>query len=328
MAVAADALETYDSKTIREDLSDAENMISPTETPFYSMITGRSGADNTKVEWPVVELASQDLTNRVPEGEDAPAIDAPTVALRMANFTQISDKVVKVSDTSQRVNGAANVEKLSKQIAYKLKELKRDCEGLLLAPVAADPGAAVGATTRVSAGFPSFLITNTDRDATSGADPTYSNTTDGYPDAPATDSSATRNLTETMLNDNIQSIWSEGGEPRYTLCSPVNKRVISENFTGFATKYKDGDDKKLINAVDVYESDFGTVQIVPDRFMGTRVRDVYNIDPDYVKVRDLQPTRQMPLARTGHTENRLIQKEYSLEVSNEKAHGVIADTNG
>jgi len=56
MAVNAAALETYDSITIREDLADAENMISPTETPFVSLIAGKNKATATKHEWPVVEL--------------------------------------------------------------------------------------------------------------------------------------------------------------------------------------------------------------------------------------------------------------------------------
>jgi hypothetical protein len=50
MAVNTKALETYDSKTIREELADAENMISPTETPFLSSIAKKSSCSNTKSE--------------------------------------------------------------------------------------------------------------------------------------------------------------------------------------------------------------------------------------------------------------------------------------
>jgi hypothetical protein len=55
---------------------------------------------------------------------------------------------------------------------------------------------------------------------------------------------------------------------------------------------------------------------------------VFFIDPDFVKICNLVPTRQFPLARTGHTDNRLIQSEYTLEVGNEKAHAVVHDTTG
>ena len=319
MAVNSAALETSDSKTIREELSDAENMISPTETPFLSSIAKKDSCVNTKCEWPVVELGAVDANNAVPEGEDAPSIDNPVVALRMANYTQIMDKVVKVTDTSQRVDGAASVEKLAKQISYKLKELKRDKETILLANAAAVPGAAVGATTRKMAGFEAFIITNASR-GSGGAAPTLSGTTDGYPNAAHTPGTA-RTLTEDMLNTTVQSCWTNGGEVKYGIVGPAVKRLISKTFNGYATKYKDADAKRLVNAVDFYESEFGVIEIIPDRF--SNAASMLLIDPEYVSVCELQPTRQLELARTGHTENRLIQWEGTLEVSNQKAHGII-----
>jgi len=332
MTVNAAALETYDSITIREDLADAENMISPTETPFISMICGKNKATNTKHEWPVAELGAVDEGNAVAEGEDTPGIDNPVLAMRRWNFTQIMDKVVKVSDTSQEVNGAANIEKLAKQISYKLKELKRDKEAIMTSGQAGDPGAAVGATVRKSAGFAAFLITNVIRTG-GGAAPTLSDDPNGYPDAGPTAGTVPLAIDEDNLNAVMQSCWTEGGEPKYALVSPVNKRLISKTFNGYATKYKQADDKKLVNSIDVYESDFGQVQIVPDRFLGNTSAGkggdaVFLIDPEYVKISELMGTRQKPLARTGHTENRLIQWEGCLEVGNEKAHGVIADTTG
>jgi hypothetical protein len=318
-AVNAATLETYDSKTIREDLTDAENMISPTETPFISSIAGKTSATNTKHEWPLIELGAVDPANAVAEGEDAPAVDAAIIASRRSNYTQIMDKVVKVSDTSQKVDGAANAEKLAKQVSWKLKELKRDKETILLANNPAVPGAAAGATVRKTAGLEAFLITNASRGAT-GAAPTLSGTTDGYPNAAHTPGTA-RAITEDILNTIMQSCWTQGGEPKYGLCGAATKRTISKTFNGYATKYKDADDKKLVSAIDVYESDFGQIQIVPDRFINAA--SMMFIDPEYVKVFDLQPTRQIELARTGHTENRLIQWEGGLEVGNEKSCGII-----
>jgi hypothetical protein len=263
-----------------------------------------------------------DPNNAVPEGEDAPAIDAAVVALRMQNYTQILDKVVKVSDTSQRVDGAAKVEKLAKQISYKLKELKRDKETILLANAAAVPGAGVGATTRKMAGFEAFIITNASRGAT-GAAPTLSGTTDGYPNAAHTPGT-TRALTEDILNTVMQSVWQQGGNVKYAIVGPANKRLISKTFNGTATKFKDQDDKKIISAIDYYESDFGTIEIVADRF--SNPASVLLIDPEHVSICELQPTRQIELARTGHTENRLIQSEMTLEVSNQKGHGIVTAT--
>ena len=321
MAVTANTNETYDVSTIREDLQDALISISPTETPFMSAI-GRRNVSNTYFEWPVIELAAASASNVVIEGEAAPGNDAPTNAIRLGNYTQISDKVVEVSDTAEAVNGAGDAQTLAKQIAYKLKELKRDMETML---VGANNAAVAGAsgTARETASLSAFLKTNTDR-GTGGANPTLSGTTSGYPDAAATDGTL-RALTEQMLKDVIASCWDEGAEPSIVLCGSGVKQKISSTFTGSATRYRDISDKKVVAAVDLYVSDFGELQVVPSRFV--RSRDVFVLDPSMARVAYLSNTKQTPLARTGHSERRLISAEYGLMVDNEKAHGVIADIN-
>jgi len=325
MAVNANTNKTYDVKTIREDLQDAMISISPTETPFQSAI-GRKTATNTYFEWSEVDLAAP-AANRVLEGEAAPGNDAPTNAVRLANYTQISDKVVEVSDTNQKVNGVADAQTVAKQIAYKLKELKRDMEVMLLSNVAAVPGDAT--TARQTAGLPAFLRTNVDR-GTSGANPTLSGTTAGYPNAAATDGTP-RALTEAMLKSVIAQCWDNGAEPSIVLCGSAVKQKISATFTGSATKFKNVDDMKIVAAVDLYVSDFGELQIVPTRFLETRTvagRDVFVLDPNYARVAYLQTVTQKPLARTGHAERRLISTEYGLQVDSQKAHGIISDING
>jgi hypothetical protein len=325
MAVNANTNKSYDVKTIREDLQDAMISISPTETPFQSAI-GRKSVTNTSFEWSEVDLAAP-AANRVLEGEAAPGNDAPTNAVRLSNYTQISDKVVEVSDTNQKVNGVADAQTVAKQIAFKLKELKRDIEVMLLSNVAAVPGDAT--TARVTAGLPAFLRTNVDR-GVGGASGTLSGTTSGYVNAAATDGTP-RALTEAMLKSVIAQCWDNGAEPSIVLCGSAVKQKISATFTGSATKFKNVDDMKVVAAVDLYVSDFGELQIVPTRFLETRTvagRDVFVLDPNYARVAYLQTVQQKPLARTGHAERRLISTEYGLQIDSQKAHGVIADING
>ena len=319
MAVTANTNETYDVSTIREDLQDALISISPTETPFMTAI-GRRNVSNTYFEWPVIELAAASSSNVVIEGEAAPGNDAPTNAIRLANYTQISDKVVEVSDTAEAVNGAGDAQTLAKQVAYKLKELKRDMETMLVGTNNAAVAGASG-TARETASLSAFLKTNTDR-GSGGADPTLSGTTAGYPDAAATDGTA-RELTEDMLKNVIASCWDEGAEPSIVLCGSGVKQKISSTFTGSATRFRDISDQKVVAAVSLFVSDFGDLQIVPSRFV--RSRDVFVLDPSMARVAYLSNTKQTPLARTGHSERRLISAEYGLMVDNEKAHGIIAD---
>lgn len=317
MAVTANTNETYDVSTIREDLADAMASISPTETIFMSTI-GTRNVDNTYFEWSEVDLAAAATNNQI-EGDAGLSNDAPTNAVRKGNYTAISAKVVEVSDTNQNVNGVANAQTVAKQVAYKLSELKRDMEKMALNNVAG--GAGASGTARTTAGLPAFLTTNVER-GTGGANGTTSGSgSAGYPNAAATDGTQ-RAITEALLKSVIASCWDEGADPSVVLCGSSQKQTIS-GFTGNATKYQEVDGKRLTAAVDIYVSDFGTLQIVPARHI--RARDVFVLDPSYAKIAYLQTARQKPLARTGLSERRLISAEWGLEVTSEKAHGVIAD---
>lgn len=286
MAVLAKTFETYNNSLIFEDLQNAYSMLSPTELPFQQAV-GKGTCDATNKEWPIVELNAVDPNNRVIEGEDAPATDDATNGMRRGNFTQISDKKVITSQTSEVVDAAAdNLQKIAKQVTFKLKELKRDKEIMFLANVPALPGAS--GTARQMAGFPAFLRTNTSFGAT-GADPTLSGISEGYPDVAAT-SGTVRAFSEDIFNDIIQECWENGGDPTLVLVNANNKRIVSETFVGNATRYKDTIDQKVINSIDFYESDFGTLTIVPTRFMlpadgvaGTHYM-VLLIDPEFVEI--------------------------------------------
>jgi hypothetical protein len=227
-----------------------------------------------------------------------------------------------VSDTNEAVNGAGDAQRKAKQIAYKLKELKRDMETMLVG----DNNAAVAGssgTARETASLSAFLTTNVAR-GVGGANGTLSGTTEGFPNAAATDGTL-RALTEDMLKTVIASCWNEGAEPTIVLCGSGVKQKISSTFTGSATRYRDISDKKVVASIDLYVSDFGELQIVPSRFI--RSRDVFVLDPSYARVGYLQSTKQKPLARTGHSDRTLVSVEYGLQVDNQKAHGVIADIN-
>ena len=317
MAVTANTNETYDVSTIREDLAPALASISPTETIFMSTI-GTRNVDNTYFEWSEVDLAAAGA-NRQIEGDVGIANTAPTNAVRKGNYTQISAKVVEVSSTNQAVNGVANAQTVAKQVAYKLSEMKRDMEKMLLDNVAGAAGSS--GTARSTAGLPAFLTTNTAR-GTSGADGTTSGSgSAGYPDAAATDGTQ-RAITEDILKGVIADCWDAGAEPSVVLCGSFNKQTIS-GFTGNATRYKEAEDSKLNAAIDVYISDFGELQIVPARHI--RARDVFVLDPNYAAVAYLQTAKQEALAKTGLSERRLISAEYGLQITSEKAHGVVAD---
>jgi len=326
MAVTTGTSETYANTLIREDLQEAYNMISPEETPFQQMASHKT-AKNTLFEWSIVELAAVDSSNRVIEGDSGLTNDTATLGLRLSNYTQISDKVAEVSHTAQAVDAAAaNIQRMGKQIVLKMKEMKRDKEDMLLQNVAAVAGSSGNA--RKTAGLCAFLRTNTDFES-GGADPTLSGTTEGFPNAAATGGSTPVVFAEADLNTVIEECWNEGANPSVIMVNGGNKRRISTAFTGNATRYKDTIDKKIVNSIDFYSSDFGELTVVPNRFQPTIASSnyaVYILDPEYLTIAYLDEVQQKPLAETGHSIRTLIWCEYGLQVDNEAAHGVIRDT--
>jgi hypothetical protein len=70
-------------------------------------------------------------------------------------------------------------------------------------------------------------------------------------------------------------------------------------------------------------SDFGLIQIVPNRFM--RTRDALVLDPEYAALAYLRPFATNELAKSGDSEKTQLLAEFTLEVKNEAAHGIVAD---
>jgi len=109
------------------------------------------------------------------------------------------------------------------------------------------------------------------------------------------------------------------------LVGPSGKQKVS-TFAGIAAqRYMAPGDapSTIIGAADIYVSDFGSVSIVPNRFQ--RDRSAFVLDPEYAAVCYLRDFEIQEIAKTGDSDKRSIVVEYGLEISNEAAHGVIAD---
>ena len=312
---------TYDaSKSIREDLSNIIYDISPTATPLMSNV-GRDTCENTYFEWQTDQLASPDLSNAAIEGANAGDADyIPTN--RVASYTQISTKVISVSNTADAVNAAGMRTVMAYEQAKAAKGLKRDMESILCSNQAATAGNST-TTPRKTAGLPAWLRTNAV--ANGATEPTMSSTDDGYPNAAWTDLTSPAALTEDMVKDAMQAAWTNGGEPSILMVGPFNKRKVSA-FAGLAEQriqYNNAKPLKIIATADVYLSDFGELAVVPSRFSPENF--AFLIDPEYASVSYLRPFQTFDLAKTGDSAKKEMVVEYGLRVKNEKAHAIIAN---
>jgi hypothetical protein len=125
-----------------------------------------------------------------------------------------------------------------------------------------------------------------------------------------------------MLKTALKLAWDEGGEPNIVMVGSFNKQVIS-GFTGNATRFDKSEDKKLVNAVDVYSHDFGEVKIVPNRFQ--RARDCWVLDTSMWEVAYLRPMFTKDLAATGDATKGAHIVEYTLVSKNEAASACVVD---
>ena len=308
MAQPTNTYATNDMIGIREDLGGIIYDITPVDTPFLSTIP-RTEASNTLHEWQTDSLAAA-AANAVIEGDEA-STDASTATTRLSNYTQISDKVARVTGTAVAVNTAGRANEMDYQMLKRGRELKRDMETALLANTAKSAGSDVAA--RFVGGVPTWIATN---ESTSGTAPTG--------DGSDTRTNGTqRAFTEDQVKTVMKAVFDAGGMPDMLMVGGFN-RQISSSF-GAGTKFQKVEDTTLHTSFDVYESDFGNLRIVPNRFQ--QARDALILQADMWAVAFL-PGRNMAeyeLAKTGDTERKQLLSEYTLECRQEAANGIVAD---
>ena len=311
MAVPSNTYQTYQTVGIREDLEDLIYNIAPTETPFINSID-KVSATQTNHEWQTDTLATP-ATNAQIEGDDATA-DAATATVRLGNYTQIFRKVPQVAGTDIIVKSAGRKNELNYQIAKRGMELRRDIENAVVgANTAKSAGNAT--TARYLGSYDAWVATNVSK-ASDGTNPSPVDGSDARGDG------TQRAFTEDLLKAVLQGCWTSGGDPTVIMTGAFNKRILS-TFTGNATRFVDAKTDTLNAAIAVYESDYGQLKVVPNRF--SRTRDVLVVDPKYWGLAYLRPMQVQDLSKTGDSDRKMLIAELTLVARNEAASGLVAD---
>jgi hypothetical protein len=302
---------TYDHVGRREDLGDIIYDVSPTETPFLSAIP-KGKATSTKHEWLTRSLTAASGANAVIEGDDA-TTDAANANVRLFNYTQISDKVARVSGTQEAVNNAGMKSTMAREMEDKMKELKRDVETTLLQDVAYVAGN--DTLARKMGGLSTYVKTNLAK-ASDGTAATGDGS-DAYTEGTA------RVLLESYVESALSLAWTNGGNPSLGVLNAFQKRKFA-TFSGSSTKMSDGDKRKVTNNVEVYIDPLGTeIRLVPCRQAPTNT--IFFVEPEYLEFSTLRNFFTKDLAKTGDSERKQIIVEYTMEVRNEKAHAAVMD---
>ena len=318
---------------VNEDVMQKIWDISAIPLPFLDRI-GSDSATHHFTEWTLDALSDPDITNANVDGDDAGADDSVTGS-RVGNFTQLLDKVVRVSMRARAVDTIGFADTLAYQVMRRQQEIRRDLNAIMLENQAslADDGAAVAGRL---GGLPSWLETNTSR-GVGGADGGFS----AGIVAAATPGDG-RGLTETLFRDMAQSIYEQGGNPSVAHSTPQMIRSFSEyGFTSTARiarlqRNEQGQGAATaVASISVWLTDFDvTLELVPDRLQQVHdsgdiipvdVVDLFMYEPEFLREGSLQGVQVVELSTTGTAQNRQMINDTTLKVLNEAAHGVIAD---
>ena len=287
---------TYQAIGNREDLIDIITNISPMDTWFTSN-TGSTRAISTYHEWQTDALATAAANAQV-EGDNA-TNSAIVATVRTGNYTQILWKVFQISETQRAIVAAGRNDEVDYQTLKRSKELARDIEYALVLNTASASGSSI-TTARTLCGILGWITTNS-----------------------VSVSATTVALTEAIYNTNLAKIWKAGGYPTVTLVGSYQKQQIS----GFTSNVRriEAEEKRLVNSVDVYESDFGMIMIrlhhlLNDNYPGYVVN--LGVMELWVKAW-LRPVNRIELAKTGSSDQYKIEAELTLESRNQAGSGMI-----
>lgn len=284
----------YDEVGLKEDVSDVITTISPTKTPFVSSLKS-TRIHQKRHDWQEDALDAVGA-NAAVEGADA--VDQTLVATTLrSNYAQILTKTIKVSGSADVATAHGRTKESAYQMSKQMAAIKRDLENAMIGSNANfNAGTSSVARTMATA----FFMIDAGNVTAGGAAP----------------------LTETMILTNLQQLYTVGGEASTLMIKPSDSKIVA-GFTGAAGRARQftNDVKTLTNVVNIYESPFGAVKVVMNRFQLATASLLY--DPSYWRILVFRNWFREVLAKTGDSTKQMLIGEFSLAHTNFKASGSI-----
>ncbi len=249
------------------------------------------------------------LGNAAFEGADRPQARF-TSRRRRRNYTQIFTAGIDVSGSQRAAQTIGVADELEYQKQERLRELLRDLESSVINGVAPASGGQGSATVRrTMQGILAMLETHRLRPGEGALPPGSGKGGDG--------------LTESVLNAALRAVWEESsGTVDTIVVGGAQKRRIN----GFASHLRgyQPEDVRYRDMVSIYESDFGVCRVVLSRWMPAD--QILLLDSSRVSVLPLsgRSFHYRALAPTGDADTGMVVGEYTLELMNENAHGVVS----
>ena len=323
----------------KEDLSDAMVLIEPGDTPLFSMCKKSKEPTNVLFSWPADKyndpqtagvMANDDVTTFDDEHANRELLSGRIQKVRRS--FQVDDLVENVAD----VAGVGRKQAFNKSAAKALVELKIDIEAILGSDN--DSQVATGSVPYKTRGIGSWIASGAQND-TATAVPANFRTP-----AASINATATASLTEANVIDVMESIFKVRRARRnYDLvCGTSLKRAFT-NFirtqtgstnvmSSVRTFNTNLDSKKIVNTIDIYESDFGTVSLHVSTYLANGAAAAvsaargYVLDMDLVSIGFNRKPRMEELEDRGGGRRGFCDAIFGVAVSNPSVLGKFAAT--
>ena len=284
------------------DLAEEIKLVSPTDTPLTTMLMARGQvekATDITVTWRERELNTNRGTLKVEGAEAGEVINSTRGSLN--NVCQIIEKVTQVSGTARALKPKGIGDTFDAEVQDRLIETKRDLEWYFLNGVKTLES---DGTPRQMAGLMNLVNAN-NVVTTAGA------------------------LKEDHILDALQKMWDKGAQGEYfAFVNATQKRAIN------AIAKADGnvrwvmDNGSVTNkygiAVSQIVTDFGTVNLVLDRYMENN--GILIVDMDEVRIAELRGTFYEDLPKAGDYFKGHIINESTIKLLNSYAGAKILVT--
>ena len=245
------------------------------------------------------------LGNAALEGADKPSARF-TNRTRCGNYTQIFTAAVEVSGTDLAASQLGLADEMDNQKQGRLREMIRDLENTVInggLPSSNPEGS--GIARRSMKGIIQHLSTSV-----------FNTGDSGFPTGTGLD--------EDKINYVLRQIWNNSsGNVDLIIVGGYQKRQIN-GFLASSRAYG-ANDTTFTDLISVYESDFGVCNIVTTRWMPQDAALL--LDSSRISLLPLagRSFHFKPLASSGDYECGELIGEYTVELKNEAAHGLIRD---
>lgn len=274
MAQLAGALHTYQETVRREDILDEIQDVSP-DANYLTTTLGTVPVSQTLHQWSEYYISRESSNNKSPEGDDNTFSDLTVAAMR-SNIAQIVKDTFAVTETEIVVDKISPKDAYAREMNNAMRKTKNRMEYAVLRGTEASGSSGVA---RETAGFIRMTGTN------GGA--LYTSRTSGT------------SLTESLFNEQfLYFSWNQTDEyiADLILMAGLVKADVSK-FTAGNTRNVAADDKRLINAISIYESNYGVHELRMHKDMPSGA--MLGIKKELSKVGYLRKPKHVPNSVTG-----------------------------